>query len=644
MLRYIEKMIVTLCLVVVAGSACSERVVSSSQAVQAQRVSVAPGTDLQRLVDAAPDGDTIELRAGTFTVGTAPGGVRIPGSKRLTIIGQGHGRTVIRLSRNPQTAFTIGDSVQHLTIARLTIRGDSARCSNTEAGPHGQIGIMLTADSRDVRDLAFTDLELVALNVGIELFEHPNLSTEATIGSARVVVIERNLIRGMRGAFSGCGYGLQNADVESLTVRDNVIIGADRHAIYQARSLRGPVWIVGNTIIDHARTADNAGLSYPAWRNAALPVARSQNVIVAHNTVVNPYNVALSVEYDDLWPAAGAVRDVFLIDNTVIGGHDRDLWVNVLESRGLIAWGNRFIRFPGNRVSSKDPASGLPAPPYWTGTQAMTRGLVADDSNLFMMRNNILHRVTPRYGTVPDASWSDTYSTTTWAPAFQALESPGDGFLYAMQNGVLYRVAPGASGTQWIHTPLSPGWTAFQAMGTLGGSLYVAWGGTNNLARVSRQTASPELIASFSRPVYGMVSGADRLFVLSGSCLYTMDQQQSLAVHDCLAGTPERPVNFRLQSVTTPEQGGSPQGVAELAWDGPFTGAWEIYQAAGASAAESPPDDATQVAAGPEAERSARVTINVRRGDPGRFTYWIRFTNPASQWAGPVQVNFTGAQ
>ena len=73
----------------------------------------------------------------------------------------------------------------------------------------------------------------------------------------------------------------------------------------------GSIVIEHNLIIDHARTS-----SLNSTWLVALAIARSSNVVAAHNLIVNPYYDAISIED----PESFVVNNVRLIGNTVLSG------------------------------------------------------------------------------------------------------------------------------------------------------------------------------------------------------------------------------------------------------------------------------------------------------------------------------------
>ncbi len=114
------------------------------------------------------------------------------------------------------------------------------------------------------------------VNVGIIIGTGRQISSDS-------VWVTRNRIVNARGSKPGWGYGIQNINAGPAWITDNTIVHADRHSIYQARG-RGGAFIERNLIIDHGRYAVDQH-----WPKAALVVARSSNVVVAHNTILDSY-------------------------------------------------------------------------------------------------------------------------------------------------------------------------------------------------------------------------------------------------------------------------------------------------------------------------------------------------------------------
>jgi hypothetical protein len=101
--------------------------------------------------------------------------------------------------------------------------------------------------------------------------------------------------------------------------------------------------IENNVIIDHGKTS-----SLPNEWQVALVVARSSNVIVSNNEIINPYHDAISIEDPEGEGRAYAVRNVSLIDNVVRGGHAADVFLTA--SGTFTSRSNRF--YHGGAASS----------------------------------------------------------------------------------------------------------------------------------------------------------------------------------------------------------------------------------------------------------------------------------------------------
>jgi hypothetical protein len=155
----------------------------------------------------------------------------------------------------------------------------------------------------------------------------------------------------VNGVTSGSGYGIHNEGCSNVRIADNVIRNADRHSIYQASAYQpdrpaasGSIVIDHNIIIDHAKTS-----SLDRDWLVALVVARSSNVVVSRNEIINPYHDAISVEDPSTDEGRRySVRNISLVDNIVRDPRGADIF---LTAGGTITMrGNRFLH--GNAASA----------------------------------------------------------------------------------------------------------------------------------------------------------------------------------------------------------------------------------------------------------------------------------------------------
>ena len=319
---------------VAAIAALSISVDASS--ADAQRVSSV--AELRSAIAGATPGATIRIASGTYDIGNRP--LRVEGKRGLSIVGSGAGVTTIRASASAPYIFELAGSNDDLEIAGMTLLGASRLARNTHALASG-------SDRMNLSRARFHDLEIRNVAVGISV-----------VGSGRGycddVQITSNDLSNIQdlvtaeGVSSGSGYGIHNDGCSNVRIAGNTIRNADRHSIYQASAYQrgrpaasGSVVIEGNTIIDHGKTSSLSN----EWQ-VALAVARSSNVIVSRNEIVNSYFDALSIEDPSEEKQGYAVRNVSLIDNTVRGSRGADVFITAAGT--FTSRGNRFYRDGGS--------------------------------------------------------------------------------------------------------------------------------------------------------------------------------------------------------------------------------------------------------------------------------------------------------
>jgi len=303
----------------------------------AQRVSSI--AELRSALANARPGMTISIAPGTYDIGTRP--LRIEDRRSLRIIGAGAGRTIIRASGSAPFIFELAASNDNLEIAGMTLQGASRLRRNTHALASG-------SDRMNLTRARFHDLDIRNVAVGISVAGSGNgICDDVEITSSSLNNIQD--VMTPNGVTSGSGYGIHNDGCSHVRISGNTIRNADRHSIYQASAYQpdrpaasGSIVIENNVIIDHGKTSSLNN----EWQ-VALVVARSSNVVVSKNEIVNSYFDAISIEDPTEEGRRYAVRNVSLIDNTVRGSRAADLF---LTAEGTFtSRGNRFYR--GNVVS-----------------------------------------------------------------------------------------------------------------------------------------------------------------------------------------------------------------------------------------------------------------------------------------------------
>ena len=384
----------TALLVVLVGTAlAATRLVAAPRTVR-----VSPRQDLAAVVRNARDNTTILLAPGTYRLRPrAPHAqaILIANKKNLVITGKDPSKTRIELPPEAKFGVYIGSEVTGLVIQRLTISGTTPLKVNTHA-------IGSYTSSTNVHRVRISDLRIENVAVGI------SAATSRT-GVYEGVTIRDNTISRTVGTKAGWGYGIHLENVRDVEVSGNLIEEATRHSIYLARSARGSnVRIARNLIIDHDLRGEQ-----PRWYCAALVCSRASDATIAHNLVVEPRVIAISVEADEI--AGQATESIDVIGNRVVGAHYVGIWVTTgtavnglgnsitLEpSPAHPQWCRKtsFFHYP----SGKPTDSGLDAPrPGWEAADHVA-GL---GDRLLVMKSGVLDRVDPR-------TWEHQTCPRTW--------------------------------------------------------------------------------------------------------------------------------------------------------------------------------------------------------------------------------------
>ena len=112
-----------------------------SLSLAAAQTAPAPGSELQRLVDAAAPGSTIHLEGRTYSGNTVV-------NKSVSIVGQAG--TVLQ---GDQTSNVVRITAPHVSLSTLTIRGSGKDRNTSEE----QAGVRVMADSPTLKDLTLAD-------------------------------------------------------------------------------------------------------------------------------------------------------------------------------------------------------------------------------------------------------------------------------------------------------------------------------------------------------------------------------------------------------------------------------------------------------------------------------------------------------
>lgn len=390
---------------------------------------VKPSDDLAAIVEKARDGTVVVLAPGTHRISGRPPhgqGVLIQNKKNLVITGQGRSRPTIRLGPNTKFGFYIGSNVRNLRIQRLHIRGTPPLRVNTHA-------IGNYSGTTNVRSVRFTDLRVEQVAVGISVGTSPS-------GVYHGVTISGNVLADITGTAPGWGYGIHSENATNVSIRHNVIERASRHSIYLARARKGAkIAIQDNLILNH-----NLSGEQPRWYCAALVCSRASDVRIAHNVILNPRAIAISVEEDEVlgWPTS----DVVLLGNRILDAQYVGIWLTTGKTHEAL--GNSILLHPRpprkewcvptssfHYPRGKPTSSGLRTPrARWTDADHVAEL----DGRIYVLNDGVLDRVVPyswKYQACP-RKWQDVSAMAGVPDA----AGKGKGRLYLASRSGLYEV------------------------------------------------------------------------------------------------------------------------------------------------------------------------------------------------------------
>ncbi|MFP6673299.1 MAG: SHD1 domain-containing protein [Pirellulaceae bacterium] len=460
-------------------------------------VSVTPSQDLAAIVQRAAPNTTIVLEPGIYKLGPRPPyeqAVLIEKKRNLILTSRDAAKTQIELSADTKFGFYIGSNNSDLKIQNLTIRGTpSAEPNTTAVGNY--------SGTTNVRRVQFSGLRVEQVTVGI------SVATDLT-GVYQDVVVRDNIVSRTIGTEAGSGYGIHLSNGKNVTVSNNVIEAATRHSIYVARSALGSnVRVEKNLIINHDLKGKN-----PRWYNAALVCARSSDVTISHNLIVDPRAIAISVERDGI--LGRPTRDNKVINNRVIGANYVGIWV--VTGKPCLGLGNIIALNPKPahpdwccKVSFFDYPNGKPTSSSLVEPQARWKQathVVELGGRLFVMTDGVLDMVTPgswAYDTCPrrwddvrgmvglknrsgknkgrlyivtgtglhevnPAGWDIRSSQGNWADATFVTTTAG--YIHVLQGDVLHRLSPLSPDSE----PKTAQWAGARWMFSMGSYLYLA--------------------------------------------------------------------------------------------------------------------------------------------------------------------------
>jgi hypothetical protein len=464
---------------------------------------------LRAAITNAPANSTVNIPAGTYDIGSTS--IKIMDKNNVQILGAGVGQTIIRGNGSAHMILELENSNVNLTVAHLSIRGGGSSMDNPTHG------LASGTNHLNLYGARFFDLDIRDVSVGISVVGNGT-------GYCNDVQITGNYLENIQdfftspGVTSGSGYGIHNEGCTSLRIADNTLKNVDRHGIYQAlayqpdRTGPGSIVIEHNLIIDQARTA-----SIDARWLVAISVARSSNVVIANNVIVNAYHDAISVENP---PEANTyiVNNVRVIGNTVLGSRGADIFLTA--SGNFTFWGNKFFHSDATGDPSvpfiyKDGyafynGANMVEPSAYAGTQSLVTP--SPFSTTYVMQNNLLQSAVVTYNADP-STWSRHTSTIPWTSFESMTASPT--MIYAVNNRKVVEVNPVTEVPR-----LSPTiFTAKSEIAYADGAVIVANG--TQLFRVDLSTlASTGSPAPGTGPIRGMVGWGTKIYLMSGSCYY----------------------------------------------------------------------------------------------------------------------------
>jgi hypothetical protein len=456
------------------------------------------------VTNAAPNSRVI-VAAGTYDLGNTQ--LKINNKSNFELIGAGRGQTILKGGSSAPFIVELAGTLSNVSVAHMTLDGATPAIATEGLG---------TGDNLTITTLKVFDLEIKNVAVGI------SVDNSAT-GACTDVEIAGNYLDNMQdvynpalGGTAGSGYGIANDGCVEVNIHDNVIRNADRHSIYQGKANQGDrpgfgkVVIQHNLIIDHAKTS-----SLNAIWLVALVVARSSNVVVANNIIVNPYHIPLSIENEAIGDPQWNVTNVRLINNVVIGPREMDLYLSA--SGTFTFWGNRFYHRDATGPSAPvvvragyGASGNLVEPSTLTGTEGMAAATPFD--NTYAFRTGVVQKLTTAYNSDP-ATWALANSPFLLTGFEDMTAAPG--FVYVMANRKLTEV----NTTTWAHRDSPITFPAASMVGYSEGNLAAISNGQIYRLNVSTLDGTAAALPG-GGPVRGMALFGDKTYLLSGSCTY----------------------------------------------------------------------------------------------------------------------------
>ncbi|GAB6483366.1 hypothetical protein bcgnr5371_57490 [Bacillus cereus] len=240
---------------------------------------------INKAIAKAPDGSEIIIDR-EYSVS----GIDIKDKSNLKTTGGG----TLNLIGDSSYGFKLTGNIRDIEIEKMTIKGSN----DFLALQHG----ITSSSGQNIIGVSIHDLVIENVAVGISL----NADLSGVYDNARVF---KNRLKNMKGTLPGEGYGIHLANATNTIVEENEIDGAQRHSIYQAKGGKGNR-IKKNTIKNH-RLGSADGTYRPA-----LYIARSRNVIVEDNLLIDCYDGCIMISGDST--TGYITTDIDVLKNTII--------------------------------------------------------------------------------------------------------------------------------------------------------------------------------------------------------------------------------------------------------------------------------------------------------------------------------------
>jgi hypothetical protein len=268
-----------------------------------------PTQNLKTTIEALPNNSTLILTSGRHYIREE---VRLINKKNIRITSSHKSITEIVIDSSVYIGICLLNHLENIRIDNLNIRGQLQNQRIT-IPTYGTVATHAIAthwgNNIEIRNITIRDNYIKNIAVGISIGASNHLTCEGNIYDH--VLIEKNTIENIYGETGGSGYGIHNECATNVIVRDNKIINATRHSIYQARG-EGKVNIQKNIVIGHGKLRQSSTTYY----RAAICVARSNNIVVANNSIIASQDVSLSIEHDHNEAITSKVcRNIYVIQN-----------------------------------------------------------------------------------------------------------------------------------------------------------------------------------------------------------------------------------------------------------------------------------------------------------------------------------------